>query len=60
LAPAASTTGLKEHTIAELKVVTPRARSGPVPNSEIGARWAGYSPLSMNWHPSQAEIDGAW
>jgi len=59
LPPAASTAGLEELAIAELKVVTPRARSGPVPDRQIDACCARALTLLLSWHPSQAEIDGA-
>ena len=58
LEPAASTAGLEEHAIAELKVVTPRARSGPVPDSEIGACCAGALTSVDELAPEPAEIDG--
>src|SRR5580692_1585090 len=57
--PAASTAGLEELAIAELKVVTPRARVGQYRTVRSVPAAPGHSPLLLNWHPSQAEIDGA-
>jgi hypothetical protein len=59
LPPAASTAGLEALAIAEVKVVTPRARVGQYRAVRSVPAATGHSPLLLNWYPSQAEIDGA-